>query len=259
MPTNDYYGGHRHGDNLFLDSLVAVDLETGDRAWHFQFIHHDVWDWDLPCAPILADITVDGRQVKAVAQPTKQGWLYVFDRVTGEPIWPIEERMVAPSDVLGERLSLTQPFPTKPPPYDRQGVSIDDLIDFTPELRSEAERVVANYRMGPLFMPPTVADADGPFGTLMLPSTGGGSNWPGGSLDPETGIVYQYSATQVVSLGLVNDPERSDMDFIRGQPPGSYSPQRPGVTPDQTAMGTNHRNRPEPRRNSLAGPTRVDT
>ena len=220
MPTNDYYGGHRHGDNLFSDSLVAVDLETGDRAWHFQFIHHDVWDWDLPCAPILADITVDGRQVKAVAQPTKQGWLYVFDRVTGEPIWPIEERMVAPSDVLGERLSLTQPFPTKPPPYDRQGVSIDDLIDFTPELRSEAERVVANYRMGPLFMPPTVADADGPFGTLMLPSTGGGSNWPGGSLDPETGIVYQYSATQVVSLGLVNDPERSDMDFIRGQPPG---------------------------------------
>ena len=218
MPTNDYYGGHRHGDNLFSDSLVAVDLETGDRVWHFQFIHHDVWDWDLPCAPILADITVDGREIKAVAQPTKQGWLYVFDRVTGEPVWPIEERPVAPSDVPGEQLAATQPFPTKPPPYDRQGVAIDDLIDFTPELRAEAEEIVSNYRIGPIFTPPTVADSDGPFGTLMLPSTGGGSNWPGGSLDPETGVVYQYSTTQVVSLGLVNDPERSDMDYIRGQP-----------------------------------------
>ena len=218
MPTNDYYGGHRHGDNLFSDSLVAVDLETGDRLWHFQFIHHDVWDWDLPCAPILADITVGGREIKAVVQPTKQGWLYVFDRVTGEPVWPIEERPVAPSNVPGERLSPTQPFPTKPPPYDRQGVTLDDLIDFTPELRAEAERIVANYRLGPIFTPPTVAESSGPFGTLMLPSTGGGSNWPGGSLDPETGIIYQYSTTQVVSLGLVNDPERSDMDYIRGQP-----------------------------------------
>ena len=218
MPTGDYYGGHRHGDNLFSDSLVAVDLETGDRLWHFQFIHHDVWDWDLPCAPILADITVDGREIKAVVQPTKQGWLYVFDRVTGEPVWPIEERPVAPSDVPGEQLALTQPFPTKPPPYDRQGVTIDDLIDFTPELRAEAEEIISNYRIGPIFTPPSVAESDGPFGTLMLPSTGGGANWPGGSLDPETGIIYQYSTTQVVSLGLVNDAERSDMDYIRGQP-----------------------------------------
>ncbi len=220
MPTNDYYGGHRHGDNLFSDSLVAVDLETGERVWHFQFIHHDVWDWDLPCAPILADITVDGRMIKAVAQPSKQGWIYVFDRETGEPVWSIEERPVEPSDVPGELLARMQPYPTKPPPIDRQGVSVDDLIDFTPELRAEALELVSHYRIGPIFTPPVVADPDGPFGTLTLPSTGGGVNWPGGSLDPETGILYQYSFTNIVSLGLVNDPERSDMDFIRGRPAG---------------------------------------
>ena len=217
MPTNDYYGGHRHGDNLFSDSLVAVDLETGERLWHFQFIHHDVWDWDLPCAPILVDITVDGREIKAVAQPSKQTWLYVFDRVTGEPVWPIEERPVEASNVPGELLALTQPFPTKPPAYDRQGVSIDDLVDFTPELRAEAERIASNYRMGPIFTPPTVSVPEGPWGTLMLPSQAGGTNWPGASYDPETGIMYLYSYTQVVSLGLVNDPEQSDMNFIRGR------------------------------------------
>ena len=217
MPTNDYYGGHRHGDNLFSDSLVAVDLETGDRLWYYQFIHHDVWDWDLPCAPILVDITVDGREIKAIAQPSKQTWLYVFDRVTGEPVWPIEERPVEASNVPGELLAPTQPFPTKPPAYDRQGVSIDDLIDFTPELRAEAERIAANHRIGPIFTPPTVSVPEGPWGTLMLPSQAGGTNWPGASLDPETGIIYLYSYTQVVSLGLVNDPERSDMNFIRGR------------------------------------------
>ena len=217
MPTNDYYGGHRHGDNLFSDSLVAVDLETGDRLWYYQFIHHDVWDWDLPCAPILVDITVDGREIKAIAQPSKQTWLYVFDRVTGEPVWPIEERPVEASNVPGELLAPTQPFPTKPPAYDRQGVSIDDLIDFTPELRAEAERIAANHRIGPIFTPPTVSVPEGPWGTLMLPSQAGGTNWPGASLDPETGIIYLYSYTQVVSLGLINDPERSDMNFIRGR------------------------------------------
>ena len=184
MPTNDYYGGHRHGDNLFSDSLVAVDLETGERLWHFQFIHHDVWDWDLPCAPILVDITVDGREIKAIAQPSKQTWLYVFDRVTGEPVWPIEERPVEASNVPGELLALTQPYPTKPPAYDRQGVGIDDLVDFTPELRAEAERIVSNYRMGPIFTPPTVSVPEGPWGTLMLPSQAGGTNWPGASYDP---------------------------------------------------------------------------
>ena len=222
MPTNDYYGGHRHGDNLFSDSVVAVDIETGDRLWHFQAIHHDVWDWDFPCAPVLADVEIEGRPgiTKIVAQPSKQGWLYVLDRVTGEPIWPIEERPVEPSDVPGELLALTQAFPTKPLAYDRQGVTVDDLIDFTPELRAEALELISNFRLGPIFTPPVVADPEGRFGTLMLPSTGGGTNWPGGSIDPETGIFYQYSVTQVVSLGLVNDPERSDMDFIRGNPAG---------------------------------------
>ena len=217
MPTNDYYGGHRHGDNLYSDSLIAVDLETGERLWYYQFIHHDVWDWDLPCAPILVDITVDGREIKAIAQPTKQTWLYVFDRVTGEPVWPIEERSVEASTVPGELLAPTQPYVTKPPAYDRQGVSVDDLIDFTPELRVEAERIASNYRLGPIFTPPTVSEPDGPWGTLMLPSQAGGTNWGGGSFDPETGIIYLYTYTQVVSLGLINDPERSEMDFIRGR------------------------------------------
>jgi quinoprotein glucose dehydrogenase len=222
MPTNDYYGGHRHGDNLFSDSIVAVDLETGQRQWHYQVIHHDVWDWDFPCAPVLVDVEIEGRPgiTKVIAQPSKQAWLYVLDRETGEPIWPIEERPMEASDVPGELLALTQPFPTKPPAYDRQGVSVDDLIDFTPALRAEALERVSNFRMGPIFTPPVVADPNGYYGTLMLPSTGGGTNWPGGSVDPETGIFYQFSFTSMVSLGLVNDPERSDMDFIRGNPPG---------------------------------------
>ena len=218
MPTNDYYGGHRHGDNLFSDSLVAVDLETGERLWHYQLIHHDVWDWDIPCAPILADVMIDGVERQIVAQPTKQAWLYVFDRVTGEPIWPIEERNVEASNVPGELLAPTQPFPTKPPAYDRQGVNLDDLIDFTPEIKRRAEEIAARHRIGPIFTPPTVSDPNGVIGTLMLPSQGGGTSWPGGSIDPETGIVYQYSFTSMGSLGLINDPERSDMNFIRGRP-----------------------------------------
>ena len=215
MPTNNYYGGRRPGDNLFSNSLVAVDLKTGERIWHFQFIHHDLWDWDLPCAPILADIIVDGRPIKAIAQPTKQGWLYVFDRVTGEPVWPIEERPVPQGDVPGEWYAPTQPFPTKPPAFDRQGVSVDDLIDFTPALRAEAIEIISNYRVGPIFTPPSVADANGTLGTLMLPANVGGANWPGGSLDPETGIVYIHSATIVANVGLVNDPE---LDYARGRP-----------------------------------------
>ena len=218
MPTGDYYGGHRHGDNLFSDSLVAVDLETGERVWHYQTVHHDVWDYDLPCAPILADITVNGRAIKAIVQPTKQSWLFVLDRETGEPVWPIEERPMPSSDVPGELLAPTQPYPTKPPPFDRQGIGPDDLIDFTPALRAEALEIASRYRLGPLYTPPSVATADGTYGTLMVPSATGGPNWPGGALDPETGIFYIYSKTQVTSLGLINDPEQSDMDFIRGRP-----------------------------------------
>ena len=218
MPTGDLYGGHRPGDNLFSDSIVAVDIATGNRVWHYQTIHHDVWDFDLPNAPILADITVDGRAIKALAQPTKQDFLFVLDRTNGEPVWPIDEGPVPQSDVPGEVTSPTQPFPTKPPPFDRQGVTVDDLIDFTPELRRRAEEAITPYRIGPLFTPPSVASFEGTLGTLHIPALTGGSNWPGGSFDPETGIFYIYSKTQTSNLGLVSNPERSNMNYIMGRP-----------------------------------------
>ena len=211
IPTNDYYGGHRPGDNLFSESLVAVDVEAGERIWHFQFVHHPVWDYDVPCAPILADITVDGREIKAIAQPTKQGWVYVFDRVTGEPVWPIEERPVPASDVPGETLSPTQPFPTKPAPFERQGFELEEIIDLTPELEAEALRIVQQYRFGPVFTPPITRGAGDKLGTLFVPN---GANWPGGSYDPETGILYVFSHTLTRILSMQNDPRRSDMDYL---------------------------------------------
>src|SRR6478672_6898076 len=149
LPTGDYYGGHRPGNGLFGESIIAVNVKTGVRKWHYQLVHHGIWDMDIPCAPILADINVNGRTIKALAQPTKQGWVYVFDRVTGQPVWPIEERPVEKGDVPGEWYSPTQPFVTKPAPFDRQGVSVDDLIDFTPALHEEAIKTVANYKIGP--------------------------------------------------------------------------------------------------------------
>ncbi len=186
-------GIDRPGDNLFSETLLAVDLNTGERKWHFQLVHHGIWDFDIPCAPILFDAVVDGRTVKAVAQPTKQAFLYVFDRVTGRPLWPIEERPVPQGDVPGEWYSPTQPIPSKPPAYDRQGITENDLIDFTPELRREALEIVAWHKMGPLFTPPVVSNINGPLGTLMVPSQDGGTNWQGGSFDPETGILYVAS------------------------------------------------------------------
>jgi quinoprotein glucose dehydrogenase len=229
MPTGDYYGGHRHGDNLFSDSLVAVDLKTGKRKWHYQFIQHDVWDWDLPCAPILADVTIDGRLRKIVMQPSKQGWLYVFDRVTGEPIWPFERRAVPPSDVPGEKLSPTQPYVVKPPAYERQGVSIDDLIDFTPELRAEAVKMVSRFKIGPIFTPPVVSKFEGPLSMLMLPHATGGANWPGGSFDPETGVFYIFTNTQVSTIQLIPGGTQSDMNYIGGQAPNPENPKAPPV------------------------------
>jgi len=214
IPTGDYYGGHRPGDNLFGESLVAVDLETGERLWHFQFVHHPIWDYDVPCPPILVDITVDGREIKAVAQPTKQGWVYVFDRATGEPVWPIEERRVPAGDVPGEWYAPTQPFPTRPPPFERQGFPLEELIDFTPELRAEALALVSRYRTGPVFTPPVVRDEHGLLGTLFVPN---GANWPGGSWDPETGILYLFSHTLIRTVGLVGNAERSDMDWVQGR------------------------------------------
>ena len=217
LPTGDYYGGHRPGNGLFGESLVAIDLKTGRRKWHYQLVHHGIWDFDIPCAPILADITVNGRAIKAVIQPTKQSWLYVFDRVTGQPVWPIEERPVPKGDVPGEWYAPTQPFVTKPAPYDLQGVSIDDLIDFTPELRAEAVTLISRYKIGPLFTPPPVSTFEGPRGLIMVPSSTGGANWPGGSLDPETNILYIYSFRQPSIIGMITDPSRSDMNFINGQ------------------------------------------
>jgi quinoprotein glucose dehydrogenase len=238
MPTGDYYGGHRPGDNLFAESLVAVDVKTGQRKWHYQFVKHGIWDWDLPCAPILADVTIDGKPRKIVAQPTKQAWLYVFDRVTGEPIWPIEERPVEQSDVPGEKTSPTQRFVTKPPAYDRQGVSIDDLIDFTPELRAEAVKFVARYKIGPIFTPIVVSKWDGPFATLMLPNATGGSNWPGGSYDPETKILYVFSKTDPSSLGLVPGSQlESDMAWVGGRANPPNSTGRGGAPPQLRIQG----------------------
>jgi len=213
LSTGDYYGGHRPGDALFTESLVAVDLETGERIWHYQLVHHGIWDYDIPSAPILMDIVVDGQPIKAIAQPTKQGWTYVFDRETGEPVWPIEERPVEQSRVPGEESSATQPFPSKPPPFELQGVGAGDLIDFTPQLRAQALELTSEYKLGPIFTPPITLDQDGKIGMVFVPN---GANWPGGSYDPETGIMYVFSNKLTRVITLVNDPERSDMDFING-------------------------------------------
>ncbi len=196
-PTGDYYGGHRIGDNLFAESIVALDILTGQRMWHFQAVHHGVWDYDFPAAPNLADIRVGGVEVPALAQVSKQGFTYVFDRITGEPVWPIEERPVATdSDMEGEVLSPTQPFPTQPPPFEYQGVTIDDLVDFTPEIREMAVEAVKNFRLGPLFSPPTLSYEGGMQGTIQRPHVGGGANWSGAAVDPETGLLYVPSANR---------------------------------------------------------------
>ena len=228
LPTGDYFGGHRPGNGLYGESIVAVELKTGKKRWHYQLVHHGIWDFDIPCAPILADITVDGKLIKALAQPTKQGWVYVLDRATGQPVWPIEERAVEQSTVPMEKSSRTQPFVTKPPAFARQGVTVDDLIDYTPELRAEAVKLVSRYKIGPLFTPPVVSRWEGPLATLMLPSTTGGANWQGGSLDPETNVLYVYSTNQISDLGLIaSDGKRSDMAYVRGTAPNPAAPPQP--------------------------------
>ena len=217
LPTHDYYGGDRPGNNLFSESVVAVELQTGRRRWHYQLVHHGVWDMDIPCAPILMDITVNGRAIKAIAQPTKQAFLYVLNRETGEPVWPIEERPVPKGDTPGEWYSPTQPHPTRPPAYDGQGLSIDDLIDFTPELRAEAIKIVAPYRLGPMFTPPAVSRKEGPIATLTMGAQAAATNWPGGSYDPETHTFYVMSQTSIATLGLVPPaPGVSDLPFHQG-------------------------------------------
>jgi quinoprotein glucose dehydrogenase len=217
LPTGDYYGGHRPGNGLFGETVLAVDLKTGQRKWHYQLVHHGIWDMDIPCAPMLVDITVNGRTVKAVAQPTKQAFLYVLDRVTGKPIWPIDERPVEQSTVPGEKTSPTQPFPTKPPAYDLQGFTTDDVVDFTPELKTEALKIVSKYHLGPVFTPAVVSKPEGPYATLALATAGGGTNWAGGSYDPETHIAYIPSQRSLTSIGLIpGDPSKTDMTYMSG-------------------------------------------
>jgi quinoprotein glucose dehydrogenase len=196
-PTQDFTGVDRPGDNLFAESLVCLDAKTGKRVWHFQFVHHGIWDFDTVAPPILLDITVGGRRIKAVAQVTKQAFAYIFDRTNGKPVWPIEERPVPQSDAPGEKTSPTQPFPTRPAPFDRQGLTADELIDFTPELNREARELAAQYKLGPLFTPPIVAGTNGLRGVLTLPTATGGANWQGGAADPETGVLYVSSGTMV--------------------------------------------------------------
>jgi quinoprotein glucose dehydrogenase len=218
-PTSDMYGGHRLGDNLFSNSLVCVKCATGERVWHFQTVHHDLWDYDNTAAPILADISVNGKPIKAVVQLTKQAMAFVFDRETGQPVWPIEERQVPKSSTPGERTSPTQPFPTRPAPFDRHGLSMDDLIDFTPELRAEARAIASRYVLGPIYTPPSIAGA-GPGdtkGTLQVPTEVGGAEWGGAAFDPETGMLYVPSVTGTFAADLLPGvPAKTNLRYTRG-------------------------------------------
>ena len=220
IATNDWYGGHRPGDNFFAESIVCLDIRTGERIWHYQLIHHGIWDYDNPSPPTLLDVTHDGRRIKAVAMVTKQGHTYVFDREDGTPLWPIIEMPVPQSDVPGERTSLTQPIPSRPAPFERQGFTVDDLIDFTPEIKAEAMEIAANYRMGPLYTPPSlIDDPSGTRGTLVLPGWGGGSNWPGAGVDVETGVLYVPSLTVPIVVALApGDPGGTNPDYIQVGP-----------------------------------------
>ena len=225
-PTNSYFGGHRPGDNLYGNSLVALDAKTGKLVWYYQMVHHDVWDADNASPPTIADLKVGRKLVKAVIVPNKNGFLFVFDRKTGKPVWPIVERSVPASDVPGEHLSPTQPFPSKPEPFDRQGLSEADLIDFTPELHAEAKQILARYRYGPLFTPPAIAGQAGKLGTLSVPGAWGTGNWNMGAFDPVEGRYYAVSMTLpgLLALSKPTGPDGTiDYEFAR--------PARPANTP----------------------------
>ena len=214
-PTHNEYGGNRHGDNLYAESLICVDAKTGERVWHFQAVHHGVWDYDFATRPILADITVDGRPIKAVIQVSKQAFTYVFDRETGEPVWPIEERAVPQSTVPGERTAATQPFPTKPPAFDLQGTTEDNLIDFTPELRRRALEQLEQFEHGPIFTPPSEK------GTIFLPGMLGGNNWGGAGFDPDTGILYVPSRTEPTNYRLLpGNPTQTNLGYVQDRQRG---------------------------------------
>jgi quinoprotein glucose dehydrogenase len=227
-PTNDYYGGERPGANLYGTSLIALNAVTGERVWHFQMVHHDVWNYDNPDAPKVVDVMVNGRRVPMVIQATKQGWAYVFDRETGEPVWPIEERPVAPSDVPEERAWPTQPYVTRPAAFELQGITEADLIDFTPELRAQALELARQYRLGPLFSPPSLRDApDGTGGTFVVPGANGGANIPGGAaVDPETGVLYVATERGHSVITLVpGEVRNSSARYVSTGPGGIRGPQ----------------------------------
>jgi quinoprotein glucose dehydrogenase len=241
-PTGDYYGGHRPGNNLFADSLVCLDLKTGQRKWHYQVVHHPIWNYDLSSEPILADMMVDGKMRKLVLLPGKQAFLYVLDRVTGEPLWPIEERPVQQSDVPGEKTSPTQPFPTKPPAFSRNVLKVpDDLIDFTPEMRNQALDVLSRYRVAGMFNPMLVGDAKGLLGSINVGNGGGGTNWAGGGYDPETHIFYAQADNSGISGRSLRPPPEgfSDMQYVMGRkdqpfraPMGAGAGQSADATPE---------------------------
>ena len=216
-PTNNFYGGERLGDNLFAESVICVKAKTGERVWHFQAVHHGIWDYDFAAMPVLGEITVDGRRIKAIMQVSKQAFTYVFDRETGEPVWPVDERPVPPSTVPGEQTSPTQPFPTKPPAFDLQGTTEDNLIDFTPELRQRAFEQLQKFTYGPLFTPPTEQ------GTLMLPGLIGAASWGGAGFDPESNILYVPSRTmpsvaRVTRPGAARRADRNAETTLEGLP-----------------------------------------
>ncbi len=253
-PTSDFYGGARPGDNLFGESLVAVDLETGERLWHFQIVHHPIWDHDLSSAPLLMDIAVDGEEIPAVALPTKQNLLFVFNRLTGEPVWPIEETEMLVGDVPGEWYSPTQPIPSRPPAYGRNQIyGPEDVIDFTPALHEQAMEILSHYRMGPLYNPPVAGEVGGIVGAINVGNASGGTNWPGAAFDPETNIVYAPASTSAVSGPSVRVPPEGFTDLAyqygvagqrfriayaagTGQAPGAPEPVRiieeEGIDPD---------------------------
>jgi quinoprotein glucose dehydrogenase len=224
-PSNDYYGVRRPGANLFAESLVCLDATTGQRKWHYQIVHHGLWDYDLPAAPILTTLVVGGRRIDAVVQLTKQGFACVVDRVTGVPVWPIEERPVPASDVPRERAWATQPAPVKPPPFAEQGVSLEDAFDLTPPLEQAAQQELAKYRLGPLYTPPSFQ------GTVMRPGVIGGANWGGGAFDPTTGMLYVKSSSNTPAILRLTPPDRSaanprrdevDADYVNRAPPTSF-------------------------------------
>ena len=230
MPTGDQMGFYRPGNNLFAESIVAVDILTGKRKWHYQMVHHGLWDYDVPCAAILCDIPHNGRIVKALAQPTKQSFLFVLDRETGKPVWPIPEKRVPAGDVPGEWYSPTQPHPSKPPAFDRQGFGESDIVDFTPEIKEKALAIAKYYKWGPVYTAPIMPKKGGPYGVINMPGYIGGINWPGGAYDPDLYTVYTYSQTNLLTIGnLIPNPglKMGEFDMVHVNPPADT----PGVQP----------------------------